>query len=37
MLLATLDERYDGALGWLAQQGWTQADTDRLRRKLLSA
>ncbi|MGO4597827.1 tyrosine-protein phosphatase [Terrabacter sp. 2RAF25] len=37
MLLATLDERYDGPLGWLAQQGWTTADTERLRRKLLSA
>lgn len=37
MLLATLDERYDGPLGWLAAQGWTAADTDRLRRKLLSA
>jgi protein tyrosine/serine phosphatase len=36
LLLATLDERFDGPLGWLAQQGWTQADTDRLRRKLLS-
>ncbi|GAB3875898.1 tyrosine-protein phosphatase [Terrabacter terrigena] len=37
MLLATLDERFDGPLGWLAQQGWTAADTDLLRRKLLSA
>ena len=37
MLLATLDERYDGPLGWLAAQGWTAADTERMRRKLLSA
>ena len=36
MLLATLDERYDGPLGWLAAQGWTAADTERMRRKLLS-
>jgi protein tyrosine/serine phosphatase len=35
MLLRTLDERYGGALGWLDTQGWTRADTDRLRRKLL--
>ena len=37
MLLATLDERYDGPLGWLSAQGWTTADTERMRRKLLSA
>ncbi|MFM6852148.1 MAG: tyrosine-protein phosphatase [Terrabacter sp.] len=37
MLLATLDERYDGPLGWLAAQGWTAADTERMRRKLLTA
>jgi len=35
LLLATLDERYGGALGWLGTQGWTPSDTDRLRRKLL--
>jgi protein-tyrosine phosphatase len=37
LLLATLDERYGGALGWLDAQGWTPADTKRLRRKLLEA
>jgi protein tyrosine/serine phosphatase len=36
MLLAALDERYDGPLGWLAAHGWTAADTERMRRKLLS-
>jgi protein tyrosine/serine phosphatase len=36
MLLATLDERYDGPLGWLSAHGWTAADTERMRRKLLS-
>lgn len=36
LLLATLDERYGGALGWLDTQGWTRADTERLRRKLLA-
>ncbi|MEW1952977.1 tyrosine-protein phosphatase [Terrabacter sp. NPDC080008] len=35
LLLATLDERFGGALGWLATRGWTRSDTDRLRRKLL--
>jgi protein-tyrosine phosphatase len=35
LLLATLDERYGGPLGWLDAQGWTSADTERLRRKLL--
>lgn len=35
LLLTTLEERYGGALGWLGTQGWTRADTDRLRRKLL--
>jgi protein tyrosine/serine phosphatase len=35
LLLRTLDERHGGALGWLGTQGWTRADTDRLRRKLL--
>ena len=36
LLLRTLDERFGGALGWLDTQGWTRADTDRLRRKLLA-
>ncbi|WP_374969763.1 tyrosine-protein phosphatase [Terrabacter sp. BE26] len=35
LLLAALDERYGGALGWLDAQGWTASDTDRLRRRLL--
>jgi len=35
LLLAALDERYGGPLGWLDEQGWTAADTERLRRKLL--
>ncbi len=37
LLLAALDERYGGPLGWLHEQGWTTADTERLRRKLLRA
>jgi len=37
MLLAALDARYGGALGWLETQGWTAVDSDRLRRKLLAA
>ncbi|MGW5238236.1 tyrosine-protein phosphatase [Monashia sp. NPDC004114] len=36
MLLATLDERYGGVAGWLDEQGWSAADTDSLRRKLLA-
>src|SRR4051812_33515148 len=35
LLLEVLDERYGGPLGWLQDQGWGPADTDRLRRKLL--
>ncbi len=35
LLLAALEERHGGVLGWLDTQGWTRADTDRLRRKLL--
>lgn len=35
LLLAVLDESYGGPLGWLDEQGWTAADTERLRRKLL--
>ncbi len=34
-LLGTLDTRHGGVLGWLATQGWTDADTARLRAKLL--
>ena len=33
-LLGTLDTRHGGVLGWLAAQGWTDADTARLRAKL---
>ncbi|MGB8384180.1 MAG: tyrosine-protein phosphatase [Dermatophilaceae bacterium] len=33
-LLGTLDTRHGGVLGWLATQGWTDADTQRLRAKL---
>jgi protein-tyrosine phosphatase len=36
LLLAALEERHGGVLGWLGDQGWTRADTDRLRRKLLA-
>jgi protein tyrosine/serine phosphatase len=36
MLLATLDDRHGGPLGWLRAHGWAQSDTDRLRRKLLA-
>jgi protein-tyrosine phosphatase len=36
LLLAALEERHGGVLGWLDTQGWTRADTDRLRRKLLA-
>ncbi len=36
LLLAALETRYGGVHGWLGEQGWTSADTDRLRRKLLS-
>jgi protein-tyrosine phosphatase len=36
LLLTALEERHGGVLGWLGGQGWTEADTDRLRRKLLA-
>jgi len=36
LLLGTLEARYGGALGWLDTQGWTDADTNRLRAKLLA-
>jgi protein-tyrosine phosphatase len=36
LLLAALEERHGGVHGWLRAQGWTPADTDRMRRKLLA-
>ena len=36
LLLAALDERHGGVHGWLRAQGWTAADTDRMRHKLLA-
>lgn len=36
MLLETLDARHGGVHGWLAHHGWSRADTERLRRKLLA-
>jgi protein-tyrosine phosphatase len=36
LLLRALDERYGGVPGWLGSQGWTDADTERMRRKLLA-
>ncbi|MEO7752170.1 MAG: tyrosine-protein phosphatase, partial [Terracoccus sp.] len=36
LLLGALETRYGGVHRWLSEQGWTSADTDRLRRKLLS-
>jgi protein tyrosine/serine phosphatase len=33
-LVEVLDRSYGGVLGWLAAQGWTDADTARLRAKL---
>ncbi|REF00390.1 tyrosine-protein phosphatase [Thermomonospora umbrina] len=35
--LAALDERFDGSLGWLGAHGWTDADTEALRTRLLGA
>ncbi|GGM81398.1 phosphotyrosine protein phosphatase [Terrabacter tumescens] len=35
LLLDALDERHGGVHGWLRTQGWTSADTDRMRHKLL--
>ncbi len=35
LLLEGLEVRFGGVLGWLDEQGWTGADTDRLRDKLL--
>lgn len=37
LLLGALDERHGGVHGWLRAQGWTAADTDRMRHKLLGA
>ena len=36
IVLQGLEERFGGVHGWLGGQGWTEADTDRLRRKLLA-
>ncbi len=36
LLLDVLATRHGGVHGWLSAQGWTAADTDRLRRKLLA-
>ncbi|SEG81598.1 Protein tyrosine/serine phosphatase [Thermomonospora echinospora] len=33
--LTTLDERFGGTLGWLADHGWTEDDTAALRSRLL--
>ncbi|MFC4061255.1 tyrosine-protein phosphatase [Planomonospora corallina] len=33
-LLEVLDDRFGGPLGWLADQGWTDADTAALRSRL---
>ncbi len=33
-LLAALERDHGGVLGWLANHGWTEADTERLRSKL---
>ena len=35
LLLGGLQARHGGIHGWLASQGWTQSDTDRMRHKLL--
>lgn len=34
--LGYLDREYGGPLGWLKRQGWTDADTDALRSRLLA-
>ncbi|EWT03447.1 protein tyrosine phosphatase [Intrasporangium oryzae NRRL B-24470] len=36
LLLAALERHYGGVHGWLGGHGWTPADTERLRRKLLA-
>ncbi|WP_347355124.1 tyrosine-protein phosphatase [Intrasporangium sp.] len=35
LMLDALRARFGGVQGWLEQEGWTPADTDRMRRKLL--
>jgi protein tyrosine/serine phosphatase len=35
LLLDALEARYGGVHGWLAEQGWAAADTERMRSKLL--
>lgn len=35
-LLAVLAERHDGAAGWLREQGWTEAQVEALRARLLT-
>jgi protein tyrosine/serine phosphatase len=35
LLLDALQEHFGGVHGWLTEQGWTNSDTDRMRRKLL--
>lgn len=32
--LSTLDDRFDGPLGWLHAHGWTGADTEALYGRL---
>lgn len=34
--LAVLDDRFGGPMGWLKQHGWTTADTDAIRTRLLA-
>ena len=33
-ILAAVDEGWGGAAGWLRAQGWSDADVERLRRRL---
>ncbi|MFG3443004.1 tyrosine-protein phosphatase [Nonomuraea sp. NPDC047897] len=34
--LSVLDDRFGGPLGWLKQHGWSSADTDAIRNRLLA-
>jgi hypothetical protein len=34
-ILQVLDERFGGAAGWLVAQGWTEEETEALRRRLV--
>jgi protein tyrosine/serine phosphatase len=34
-ILQVLDERFGGAAGWLVTQGWTEEETEALRRRLV--